>query len=122
MRMRRVRRAVVIVASIATAVGSTALASAATAQAGQTGGGHPGRVQHVLLISVDGLHQQDLAWYVHTYPNSALAALDRHGLEYSNAETPFPSDSFPGMVGQVTGGDPRVTGIYYDDTRCWSAR
>lgn len=30
--------------------------------------------------------------------------------------TPFPSDSFPGMVGQVTGGDPGVTGIYYDDT------
>ena len=30
--------------------------------------------------------------------------------------TPFPSDSTPGMVAQVTGGDPRVTGIYYDDT------
>ena len=30
--------------------------------------------------------------------------------------TPFPSDSSPGMVAQVTGGDPRVTGIYYDDT------
>jgi hypothetical protein len=116
MRMRRVRRAVVIVASIATVIGSTALASAASAQAGRAGGGHPGRIQHVLLISVDGLHQQDLAWYVHTYPNSVLAALDRRGREYSNAETPFPSDSFPGMVGQVTGGDPRVTGIYYDDT------
>jgi hypothetical protein len=53
---------------------------------------------------------------VRTYPDSVLAALDWHGLEYSHAETPFPSDSFPGMVGQVTGGDPRVTGIYYDDT------
>jgi hypothetical protein len=116
MRMRRVRRAVAIVAGIAIAVGGTALASAATAQAGQAGGSHPSRIQHVLLISVDGLHQQDLAWYVHKYPNSVLAALDRHGLEYSNARTPFPSDSFPGMVGQVTGGDPRVTGIYYDDT------
>ena len=30
--------------------------------------------------------------------------------------TPFPSDSTPGMVAQVTGGDPRVTGEYYDDT------
>ena len=40
----------------------------------------------------------------------------QHGLEYSRALTPFPSDSFPGMVGQVTGGDPGVTGIYYDDT------
>src|SRR5215467_3098718 len=116
MRMRRVRRAVVIVASIATAVGSTALASAATAQAGQAGGGHPGRIQHVLLISVDGLHQQDLARYVRTHPGSALAALDRQGMEYRNALTPFPSDSFPGMVGQVTGGDPKTTGIYYDDS------
>ena len=41
MRMRRVRRAVVIVASIAIAVGGTALASAATARAWQAGGGHP---------------------------------------------------------------------------------
>ncbi len=45
-----------------------------------------------------------------------LAALDHQGLEYGNAETPFPSDSFPGLVGQVTGGNPRSTGIYYDDT------
>src|SRR5262249_17698491 len=29
---------------------------------------------------------------------------------------PFPSDSFPGMVGQATGGNPATTGIYYDDT------
>jgi hypothetical protein len=70
----------------------------------------------VLLISVDGLHQQDLTWYVRHFPRSVLASLDRRGVEYSNARTPFPSDSFPGMVGQVTGGDPRVTGIYYDDT------
>jgi predicted AlkP superfamily pyrophosphatase or phosphodiesterase len=70
----------------------------------------------VLLISVDGLHQQDLAWFVKNNPHSALAALERQGLEYGNAETPFPSDSFPGLVGQVTGGDPRVTGVYYDDT------
>src|SRR5258708_31647639 len=77
---------------------------------------HGSKLQHVLLISVDGLHQQDLAWYVRTHPDSVLAGLIRHGLEYSRARTPFPSDSFPGMVGQVTGGDPRVTGIYYDDT------
>jgi hypothetical protein len=70
----------------------------------------------VLLISVDGLHQQDLTWYVRTHPQSVLAGLVRHGLEYSAARTPFPSDSFPGLIGQVTGGDPRTTGIYYDDT------
>src|SRR5260370_42290997 len=33
------------------------------------------RVDHVLLISVDGLHQSDLAWYVQTHPKSTLAAL-----------------------------------------------
>ncbi len=116
MRIRRVQRAAVFAAGLAVAVGGTALASAATVQPAQVRGGHPTGIQHVLLISVDGLHQQDLTWYVHRYPGSVLASLDRHGLEYSNAETPFPSDSFPGMVGQVTGGDPKVTGIYYDDT------
>ena len=59
---------------------------------------------------------QDLAWYVRTHPDSALARLESHGTEYSRARTPFPSDSFPGLVGQVTGGDPGVTGVYYDDT------
>ncbi len=71
---------------------------------------------HVLLISVDGMHQSDLAWYVQTHPGSTLAALTARGLDYLNASTPFPSDSFPGMVGQVTGGNPSTTGIYYDDT------
>ena len=70
--------------------------------------------QHVLLISVDGLHQSDLAWWTSTHPHSALAALVDHGTEFTHAQTPFPSDSFPGMVGQVTGGDPRTTGVYYD--------
>jgi hypothetical protein len=73
-------------------------------------------VDHVLVISVDGMHQSDLAWYAQHYPNSTLAKLLAQGVDYSNASTPFPSDSFPGMVGQFTGGNPRTTGIYYDDT------
>src|SRR5246500_2050905 len=73
------------------------------------------KVDHVLLISVDGLHQSDLAWYVRAFPKSTLASLVAQGVDYSHASTPFPSDSFPGMVGQVTGGNPRTTGIYYDD-------
>jgi hypothetical protein len=73
-------------------------------------------VEHVLLISVDGMHQSDLAWYVQTHPQSTLAKLVAHGVDYSNASTPFPSDSFPGLIGQVTGGNPATTGIYYDDT------
>ena len=74
------------------------------------------RVEHVLLISVDGMHQSDLAWYVQTHPKSTLARLVAEGINYSNASTPFPSDSFPGLIGQVTGGNPATTGIYYDDT------
>jgi len=109
-------RATAVAASAAIVLGGTAAASAAANQPAGGGDGHGSRIQHVLLISVDGMHQQDLAWYVHAYPRSVLARLDRRGLEYSNAQTPFPSDSSPGMVAQVTGGDPGVTGIYYDDT------
>ena len=72
-------------------------------------------IKHVLLISVDGLHQNDLDWFVHKYPHSTLAKMVKSGISYNNARTPFPSDSFPGMVGQATGGNPKTTGIYYDD-------
>jgi hypothetical protein len=85
-----------------------------------TGHGHGAdRSRHVLLISVDGLHQSDLVWYVNNHPDSALAKLVADGVEFANAETPFPSDSFPGMVALATGGNPSSTGIYYDDT--WNA-
>ncbi len=70
----------------------------------------------MLLLSVDGMHQSDLQWYVSTHPHSTLAELVNGGAEYTQAETPIPSDSFPGMVAQATGGNPRSTGIYYDDT------
>ncbi len=72
-------------------------------------------IKHVLLISVDGLHQGDLDWFVKNNPASTLAAMVNNGVLYNNAATPFPSDSFPGMVGQVTGGNPATTGVYYDD-------
>jgi hypothetical protein len=77
---------------------------------------HHSNSKHVLLISVDGLHQSDLAWYVKTHPQSAIAKLVHAGVDYSNASTPVPSDSFPGMVAQVTGGNPGTTGVYYDDS------
>jgi hypothetical protein len=90
-----------------------------SAAAAPTHAGSHGAVrhqQHVLLLSVDGMHQRDLAWYVQKHPASALARLVHGGTSYTRAQTPVPSDSFPGMVGQVTGGHPRTTGIYYDDT------
>ncbi len=77
--------------------------------------GHPG-TRHVLLISVDGLHQTDLAAYVARHPHSALAGVVARGTAYTAARTPVPSDSFPGLIGQLTGGDPAATGIYYDAT------
>jgi hypothetical protein len=74
------------------------------------------RAKHVLLLSVDGLHETDLAYYVANHPHSALAALVSNGTNYTNARTTFPSDSFPGMVAQLTGGEPGTTGVFYDDT------
>ena len=53
------------------------------------------KVAHVLLISVDGMHQSDLAWYVQTHPKSTLAALAAQGIDYSNASTPFPYGLVP---------------------------
>ncbi|MES4887675.1 alkaline phosphatase family protein [Streptomyces sp. NPDC096012] len=76
----------------------------------------PAVAKHVLLLSVDGLHQSDLAWYIARHPGSALARLVKGGVHYSNAHTTIPSDSFPGMTAQVTGGGPGTTGVYYDDT------
>ncbi len=73
-------------------------------------------IDHVLLISVDGMHEIDLARYVAFHPHSALAMLSARGKRYVNAFTPAPSDSFPGLVAQVTGGNPVTTGVYYDDS------
>jgi hypothetical protein len=72
--------------------------------------------EHVLLISVDGLHALDLANYVNAHPQSALAALSAHGTTYTNNQTSSPSDSFPGLAALVTGGSPVTTGFWYDVT------
>ena len=73
-------------------------------------------VRHVLLLSVDGLHQSDLAYYIAHHRRSALAGLAADGTEYTGARTTFPSDSFPGMVAQLTGAGPGTSGVFYDDT------
>jgi hypothetical protein len=73
-------------------------------------------IQHVLLISVDGLHALDLANYVNSHQDSTLAALSRNGITYTNASTSSPSDSFPGLATLVTGGSPITAGLWYDVT------
>jgi len=83
-----------------------ALGAGTTAQASD--------IDHVLLLSIDGLHALDVARYVESHPGSALASLAGHGVTYSNARTPANSDSFPGLLALVTGGSPVSHGFFYD--------
>ncbi|TMB46574.1 MAG: alkaline phosphatase family protein [Chloroflexi bacterium] len=107
--MSRARFRVIGVLSAVGLLGG-AIVAAQPAAAGET------KARHVLLICVDGLHESDLPWYVKTHDGSALAKLVHKGVDFTNASTPFPSDSFPGIVAQVTGGNPSSTGILYDDS------
>ncbi|PYU64606.1 MAG: hypothetical protein DMG56_05880 [Acidobacteria bacterium] len=91
-------------------IGATIPAPARTND--ELGGGY--KIKHVLLISVDGLHALDVARYVESHRNSALAELSSHGITYSNARTPANSDSFPGLLALVTGGSPVSHGLFYD--------
>jgi hypothetical protein len=74
------------------------------------------KIEHVLLISVDGLHAIDVSNYITAHPDSTLAALAKRGIRYDNAYIPSISDSFPGLAALITGGSPVTTGIWYDVT------
>jgi Uncharacterized proteins of the AP superfamily len=102
--------AMTLAAAVAVSLGA---ATAATAQASPN---HPTghKQRHVLLVSVDGMHQSDLDWYVAHHPSSTLAKLAHTGLQYTHAATSNPSDSDPGGTALMTGGNPRTTGVYYD--------
>ena len=79
-------------------------------------------IQHVLLISIDGMHAVDFLNCANgiTTANGgqpfcpAIAALGSTGINYVAASTSKPSDSFPGLTAIVTGGSPAITGVYYD--------
>jgi|GEM_PF-6556464 len=103
------------VAGAAAVVVGTGLLPLSAAQAHSQVKVEKAEASHVLLLAVDGLHQSDLASYVEAHPTSALARLVGRGTSYPRALTPVPSDSFPGLVAQVTGGNPATTGICYDD-------
>jgi type I phosphodiesterase/nucleotide pyrophosphatase len=72
--------------------------------------------KHVLLISVDGMHSVDLKRWVESHPGGNFAKLADHGVVYPNAFTTAPSDSYPGMLAQVTGATPKGGGLFYDDS------
>jgi hypothetical protein len=73
-------------------------------------------VRHVLLISIDGMHAVDfINCATATTPSCPnLAALKQTGINYLDASTSKPSDSFPGLMALVTGGSPRTVGAFYD--------
>jgi hypothetical protein len=81
-----------------------------------------GKIKHVLLISIDGMHAADFYNCSHGIvgvnggaPYCAnLSALSETGINYTNAESSKPSDSFPGMAALASGGTPKSTGLYYD--------
>jgi hypothetical protein len=114
--MRRVMKLGAVSVIAAALVGGSAAAVSAHSDHGDHGDhGHRSRgVQHVLLISVDGMHQSDLDWYIANHPGSELAKLASGGAEFTNNHTSDPSDSDPGGTAIMTGGDPRATGVYYD--------
>jgi Type I phosphodiesterase / nucleotide pyrophosphatase len=98
-----------------------ALALGAGVQASATDE-HGVHVEHVLLISIDGMHALDFincARGVSSIDNGAaycphLAELKHRGLNYLDASASRPSDSFPGLMAIVTGGTPRTFGAFYD--------
>ena len=99
-----------------------ALASSTHGIAAQTNSVASGKIKHVLLLSIDGMHAVDFYNCSHGIvganggspycPN--MAALSQTGINYVGAVSSKPSDSFPGMAALASGGSPKSTGLYYD--------
>src|SRR5215467_9344379 len=111
--MRKVGR---LAFAAAIASGSLGMAALATSARSDDGRDEARAYGHVLLISVDGMHAVDLANYINAHPQSHLAGLAAHGVIYQNALSSAPSDSFPGLLALVTGGTPKSTGVFYDNS------
>jgi hypothetical protein len=69
---------------------------------------------HVLLISIDGMHAVDYEICAKNNTCPTLAKLGKTGVNYTRTTTSRPSDSFPGLMALVTGGTPRTVGAFYD--------
>jgi Type I phosphodiesterase / nucleotide pyrophosphatase len=105
-----------------TLVLAMSLGSPSYADGGRFHGDGPHRIDHVLLLSIDGMHAVDFincANGISGVNNGApycpnLAALKESGIDYLVTSTSKPSDSFPGLMALVTGGSPRTVGAFYD--------
>jgi arylsulfatase A-like enzyme len=75
----------------------------------------PSAAEHVLLLSVDGLHNADIADPALQSFLTNIQALQQNGATYTDAHTTSPSDSFPGTLSYLTGAGPGTTGVFYDD-------
>jgi hypothetical protein len=81
-----------------------------------------GKIKHVLLLSIDGMHAVDFYNCTHGItgvnggnpycPN--MSTLSQTAINYVNTTSSKPSDSFPGMAALASGGTPKSTGLYYD--------
>jgi predicted AlkP superfamily pyrophosphatase or phosphodiesterase len=110
-RSRRLAAGAFGAAAVASAFIGTS-ASGATAEHAKSSSPHVG---HVLLFSIDGMHASDLSQCISDGLCPNLAELVGGGTTYANASTSHPSDSSPGLMSLVTGGTPKLTGVYYDD-------
>lgn len=112
-----------LIASVCLLVMAFAPAPPAAAQDGSGSWNHRDRhIEHVLLISIDGMHALDFINCVQGISganNGApycphMAELKETAIDYLDAATSKPSDSFPGLMALVTGGSPRTVGAFYD--------
>ena len=97
-----------VLAGIAVAI---ALASSTRGTAADTSTVGSGKIKHVLLLSIDGMHAVDFYNCAHGIagvnggnpycPN--LAALGQTAINYVNTASSKPSDSFPGIAALVIG-------------------
>jgi hypothetical protein len=85
-----------VVAAAAITTSSGALVPPPSTAAAST---HRQHSRHVLLLSVDGMHQADLTWFIKRHPHSALAGLMGRGTDFTQARPPFPPTRSPGWSG-----------------------
>jgi predicted AlkP superfamily pyrophosphatase or phosphodiesterase len=112
----KVKRLVLAGAAVALGLASTQGIAADNSPVGS------GKIKHVLLLSIDGVHAADfyncangIAGVNGGYPYCPnMAALGESAIKYVNTESSKPSDSFPGMAALASGGTPKTTGLYYD--------